>query len=93
MLPRLLNTGQLQGAEIKTLLDQLAAKLQINGVDILNRNGDTESNLWYDMTTNHYDGYLNIYDPVTNPSMQTYNASSFQYIGSTSSLVAATERL
>jgi hypothetical protein len=68
-------------AEIKALLEQLAAKLQINGVDILNRNGDSESNLWYAITTNHYDGYLNIYDPITNPSMQTYNASSFQYIG------------
>jgi hypothetical protein len=68
-------------AEIMSLLDQLAAKLTIGGVDILNRNGDSESNLWVSQTTNKYDGYLNIYDPITNPSVETYNASSFQYIG------------
>jgi hypothetical protein len=66
---------------IKLKLDQLAAKLTINGVDILNRNGDATSNLWYGLTANNYDGYLNIYDPITNPSVQTYNATSFQYIG------------
>ncbi len=68
-------------AEIKKLLDDLAAKLTINGVDILNRNGDAESNLWLSLTKNKYDGYLNIYDPITNPSVQTYNTKSFQYIG------------
>jgi hypothetical protein len=67
--------------DIKLLLDNLAAKLKIGGVDILNRNGDSESNLWIGLTTNNYDGYLNIFDPVTNPSVQTYNATSFQYIG------------
>jgi len=74
---------------VKSLLDQLAAKLTkvatIDGntvtVDILNRNKDTESNMWAALTTNSYDGYLNIYDPITNPSVQTYNASSFQYTG------------
>ena len=74
---------------VKSLLDQLAAKLTkvatIDGntvtVDILNRNKDTESNMWAGLTTNSYDGYLNIYDPITNPTVQTYNASSFQYIG------------
>jgi hypothetical protein len=71
--------------QVKTLLDQLAAKLTIGGVDILNRNGDATTNLWYGLTANNYDGYLNIYDPVTNPSMQTYNTSSFQYIGTPSS--------
>jgi len=65
----------------KLKLDQLAAKLTIGGVDILNRNGDSESNLWIGLTTNNYDGYLNIYDPITNPSVQTYNPSSFQFIG------------
>lgn len=71
--------------EIKLLLDNLAAKLKIGGVDILNRNGDSESNLWIGLTTNNYDGYLNIFDPVTNPAMQTYNTSSFQFIGTPSS--------
>ncbi len=68
-------------AEIKKLLGDLAAKLTIGGVDILNRNGDQASNLWYGITTNNYDGYLNVYDPITNPTAQTYNASSFKYVG------------
>lgn len=68
-------------AEIKTLLNTLASKLTINGVDILNRNPDATSNLWAGLTTNNYDGYLNVYDPVTNPTVQANNASSFQYVG------------
>ncbi|MFZ4401561.1 MAG: ammonia-forming cytochrome c nitrite reductase subunit c552 [Bacteroidales bacterium] len=76
-------------AAVKLLLDQLAAKLRINGVDILNRNGNTNEavggvNLWAGLTTNNYDGYLNIYDPVTNPLMDTYNTTSFQFIGTPS---------
>lgn len=67
--------------EIKDLLDQLAAKLTINGVDILNRSADAEHNLWYGLTTNNYDGYLNVYDPITNPDGRTYNATSFKYVG------------
>lgn len=67
--------------EIKNLLNTLASKLTINGVDILNRNPDTESNLWAGLTTNNYDGYLNVYDPITNPNMQANNPSSFQYVG------------
>jgi hypothetical protein len=63
---------------VKLKLDQLAAKLTIGGVDILNRNGDSESNLWYGLTTNNYDGYLNIYDPINNPDGGTYNTSMFQ---------------
>jgi hypothetical protein len=83
----------------KAKLDQLAAKLTIGGVDILNRNpvaaenvivladanrdGVLESisagmNLWAGSTTNKYDGYLNIYDPATNPLGSTYNTSMFQ---------------
>lgn len=85
--------------EMKGLLDQLAAKLTIGGVDILNRNpnastgyyynvdwnkdGNTEPvlvgvNMWAGITTNNYDGYLNIYDPNTNPMGPVYNASMFQ---------------
>lgn len=67
--------------EIKGLLDQLAAKLTINGVDILNRSADAEHNLWYGLTTNNYDGYLNVYDPITNPEGRTYNATSFKFTG------------
>ena len=67
--------------EIKGLLAALAAKLTVGGVEILNRNGDSASNLWYGITANNYDGYLNVYDPITNPTAQTYNASSFQYVG------------
>ena len=62
----------------KLKLDQLAAKLTIGGVDILNRNGDAESNLWIGLTTNNYDGYLNIYDPGSNPDGATYNTTIFQ---------------
>jgi hypothetical protein len=63
---------------VKAQLDQLAAKLQEGGVDILNRNGDATSNLWAGLTTNNYDGYLNIYDPINNPAGSTYNTTMFQ---------------
>jgi len=65
-------------AETKKLLDELAAKLTVNGVDIMNRNGDAEHNLWYANTTNHYDGYLNVFDPTNNPDGPKYNAIIFQ---------------
>ena len=35
-------------------------------------------NLWAGLTTNNYDGYLNIYDPVNNPLGGTYNTKMFQ---------------
>ena len=62
-------------ANVKAALDALAAALQINGVDILNRNPDAVSNLWAANTTNKYDGYLNIYDHVNNPNGPTYNTN------------------
>jgi hypothetical protein len=62
----------------KALLAQLAAKLKVGGVEIMNRNSDPESNLWYGITANNYDGYLNIYDPVNNPAGVTNNAVMFQ---------------
>ena len=65
-------------ATIKGLLAQLGAKLQYNGVEFLNRNGDSASNLWFGITANNYDGYLNVYDPATNPAGSTYNAKQFQ---------------
>ena len=66
---------------IKDLLAALSAKLTVGGVEIMNRNGDSATNLWYGITDNNYDGYLNVYDPITNPTAQTYNASSFRYVG------------
>jgi hypothetical protein len=60
-------------ADIKAKLDALAAALTVNGVEILNRNPDTESNLWASNTTNKYDGYLNIFDPVNNPNGSVNN--------------------
>jgi len=68
-------------AEIKGLLASLATKLTENSVEIMNRNGDSASNLWYGITANNYDGYLNVYDPITNPAGQTYNATSFRFVG------------
>lgn len=59
--------------EIKGLLDNLAAKLNVGGIDILNRNPDAEHNLWASNTTNKYDGYLNIYDPINNPDFAANN--------------------
>ncbi len=53
--------------EIQTLLNELASTLTVGGVEILNRNPDAESNLWVSLTTNKYDGYLNVYDPINNP--------------------------
>lgn len=63
---------------IKTLLNTLAGKLKQGSVDFLNRNGDATTNLWTGLTTNNYDGYLNVYDPVNNPAGPTYNTSSFR---------------
>jgi hypothetical protein len=53
--------------EIKGLLESLASKLVVNGVEILNQSDDQEANLWYALTSKHYDGYLNVYDPSLNP--------------------------
>jgi hypothetical protein len=53
--------------ETKTLLESLAAKLVVKGVEILNQSDDQEANLWYALTVKHYDGYLNVYDPTLNP--------------------------
>jgi hypothetical protein len=65
-------------ADVKTALEALAAKLVYSGIEILNRNPDASSNLWAGLTTNNYDGYLNIYDPVNNPSGPEYNSVQFQ---------------
>lgn len=56
-------------AEIKTLLDALATKINAagGGTNILHSESDPEANLWAGRTTGNFDGYLNIYDPSTNP--------------------------
>ena len=59
----------------KDLLDALAAKLVVNGVEILNRDKDA-TNLWVGLTKNNYDGYLNVYDPsLNNPALGTDNVT------------------
>ena len=39
----------------------------------MNRNPDAESNMWAANTSNKYDGYLNIYDPINNPDFAANN--------------------
>ncbi len=65
-------------AEIKGLLEQLGAKLNNNGVEFINRNSDATSNLWFGITSKNYDGYMNVYDPATNPTGTSMNPSQFQ---------------
>ena len=58
-------------AEIKGLLSALATKINnvaAGGPAILHKNSDPETNLWAGKTTENYDGYLDIYDPSTNPT-------------------------
>jgi hypothetical protein len=55
--------------EIQTLLNTLATKINSigGGTNILHAETDGELNLWAGLTTGNFDGYLNIYDPATNP--------------------------
>jgi hypothetical protein len=55
-------------AAVKTLLDELAAKINEvgAGTDILHTETDVEANLWAGHTTKNYDGYLDIYDASSN---------------------------
>ena len=55
---------------IKALLVQLANKINALGDGtnpIMQIDLDTEANLWYNVTSEHYDGYLNIYNS-SNPN-------------------------
>ena len=56
-------------SEVKALLDQLATEINAVGgaTPILHSESDPELNLWAGNTTGNWDGYLNIYDPSTNP--------------------------
>ncbi len=60
--------------EIKGLLEDLASKLFLNGINILNMD-PTDENLWVSLTSDNYDGYLNVYDPANNPEGVTHNPS------------------
>ena len=57
-------------SEIKGLLDDLATKInEVGGATpILHSESDATANLWAGNTTGNWDGYLNIYDPSTNPT-------------------------
>jgi hypothetical protein len=65
-------------AEIKTLLNNLATKINAvgGGTDILHTESDGTANLWAGITTGNYDGYLNIYDPSSNPAAAWKNPAS-----------------
>lgn len=56
--------------DIQTLLNSLATKINAvgAGTDVLHSEPDATLNLWAGLTTKNYDGYLNIYDPSTNPA-------------------------
>ena len=56
--------------EIQGLLNTLATKINAvgAGTPILHSDTDAESNLWAGLTADNYDGYLNIYDPSSNPA-------------------------
>jgi hypothetical protein len=70
-------------AEIKGYLNTLAGLLAEGGLEILNKNPDATTNLWAGLTTNKYDGYLNVYDPINNPNGLTNNGNCFKNEGST----------
>lgn len=75
------NSDKFKGVrtEIKGYLDQLAAKINAcgGGTDILHKESSA-SNLWAGITTNNYDGYLDIYNSSANPNgywRDPYNTS------------------
>ncbi len=63
------HSGQFQ--ELRSKPHQLTCnKDQLNwkGPKILHTDSNAETNLWFGKTTENYDGYLDIYDPSTNPA-------------------------
>jgi hypothetical protein len=64
--------------DVKALLDGLAAKINAVGgaTPILHSESDAEVNLWAGNTTGNWDGYLNIYDPSSNPGGAWKNPGS-----------------
>lgn len=71
--------------EIQTLLNSLAVKINAVGgtTPILHSDPDATTNLWAGLTSGNYDGYLNVYDPATNP------LGAWKNPGSTSSFTPA----
>jgi hypothetical protein len=67
--------------ENQTLLNTLATKLNAvgGGTNILHSESDGTVNLWAGLTSGNFDGYLNIYDPSTNPAGLWKNPSSGSY--------------
>ncbi|NVO01848.1 MAG: collagen-like protein [Bacteroidetes bacterium] len=63
----------------KALLDSIANRLRSNGVEIMHKNTDPTSNIFAHVTTAGYDGYLNIYDPSTNPLGGIKNPNNSSY--------------
>ena len=60
--------------DVKTLLTGLAAKLvTADGISFLHVEKDAEANLWATATSQGYDGYLDIFDPSTNPDGKLQN--------------------
>jgi hypothetical protein len=57
-------------ADIQNLLNTLATMLNSAGAgtDILHGDASPDNNLWAGTTAGNYDGYLNIYDPSSNPT-------------------------
>lgn len=49
------------------LLTQIAAKLKSSGIEIMHKEPDPSLNIFSHVTVAGYDGYLDIYDPSTNP--------------------------
>ncbi len=49
------------------LLNSIAALLKSSGIEIMHKNTDPSTNIFAHVTTAGYDGYLDIYDPSTNP--------------------------
>lgn len=54
-------------AAVKALLETLGSKFKSGGVEFLHQEPDATANLWVGLTSKNYDGYLNIFDPSTNP--------------------------
>jgi hypothetical protein len=61
-------------ASVKTLLETLAGKIKngVGGVELMHRDA-TDTNLWLGITTNNYDGYLDLYDASLNPTGKVNN--------------------
>ena len=72
--------------EVTDLLNALAVKINAVGgtTAILHSETDAETNLWAGLTSGNYDGYLNVYDPSTNPSGVWKNRSIYKFVDTAS---------